>query len=101
MIKSAIFDIDGTLLDSSPMWEELGERFLLAYGVKPHRGLSDRLLRLSLKDGAALLSREYTVDMSAEEILAGLKRIISDVLKLFPTGGRQSFCGRFPSAGFQ
>ena len=28
MIKGAIFDIDGTLLDSMPVWENAGARYL-------------------------------------------------------------------------
>ena len=78
MIKSAIFDIDGTLLDSSPIWAELGERFLRACGAEPRDGLSDRLLRMSLGEGAELMQRDYLPEMAAEEILLGLKSIISD-----------------------
>lgn len=78
MIKSAIFDIDGTLLDSSPIWAELGERFLRACVAEPRDGLSDRLLRLSLGEGAELMQRDYLPEMAAEEILLGLKSIISD-----------------------
>jgi len=32
--KGAIFDMDGTLLDSMPVWDRLSERFLHKYGVK-------------------------------------------------------------------
>lgn len=78
MIKSAIFDIDGTLLDSSLMWAELGDRFLRGCGAEPREGLSDRLLRLSPGEGAELLRRDYLPEMAAEEILIGIKSIISD-----------------------
>ena len=33
MIKGAIFDMDGTLLDSMCVWEHLSENFLAQYGV--------------------------------------------------------------------
>ena len=34
MIKGAIFDIDGTLLDSMPIWENAGARYLATLGIK-------------------------------------------------------------------
>ena len=40
-ISAAIFDIDGTLLDSSPVWDDLGERFLKSRGVVPKPGLAE------------------------------------------------------------
>lgn len=78
MIHFAIFDIDGTLLDTSPMWAGLGERFLCSRGITPRGGLSDRLLRLSLEEGAELLRREYLQNETAAYILNSLKCIIDD-----------------------
>ncbi|MDE7194521.1 MAG: HAD family phosphatase, partial [Oscillospiraceae bacterium] len=73
MICTAIFDIDGTLLDTSPMWAGLGERFLRSRGITPRGELSEKLLRLSLEEGAELLRREYLQNETAAEILSGLK----------------------------
>ena len=38
MIKGAIFDIDGTLIDSMGMWEHAAERYLAEMNIKaePH-----------------------------------------------------------------
>ena len=38
MIKGAIFDIDGTLLDSMPIWENAGARYLATLGIKVKNG---------------------------------------------------------------
>ena len=38
-IDGAIFDIDGTLLDSMPVWQTLGEDYLISRGIKPHENL--------------------------------------------------------------
>lgn len=78
MIRFAIFDIDGTLLDTSPMWAGLGERFLRSRGITPRGGLSDRLLRLSLEEGAELLRWEYLQNETAADILNSLKCITDD-----------------------
>lgn len=43
MIKGAIFDIDGTLLDSMPIWENAGARYLATLGIKAKPDLKERL----------------------------------------------------------
>ena len=35
IITGAIFDIDGTLIDSMKIWDNLGERYLLKLGIQP------------------------------------------------------------------
>ena len=34
MIKGAIFDVDGTLLDSMGIWKDVGVRYLNSIGVE-------------------------------------------------------------------
>ena len=34
-IKAAIFDVDGTLLDSMPYWKDAGKIFLESIGIFP------------------------------------------------------------------
>lgn len=58
--KAAIFDVDGTLLNSSEMWRELGARYLDEKGIAYSEELSQSLSELSLDEGARLLANEYT-----------------------------------------
>ena len=41
-IKGIIFDLDGTLLDSMSVWENVDKMFLEENGIVPPKGISDR-----------------------------------------------------------
>ena len=43
MIQGAIFDADGTLLDSMGMWDTVGERYLASWGSPARPGAGDSL----------------------------------------------------------
>lgn len=76
MIKFAIFDLDGTLLDSSKMWQTLGERYLEMLGKKPENGLADKLNEMTLLTGAQFLREQYDISYSSEEIVRHINRMI-------------------------
>ena len=52
MIKSAIFDVDGTLIDSMPVWHNCGVRYLKSIGIKAEPGLGDFLFTQTNQSGA-------------------------------------------------
>ena len=37
MIRGAIFDVDGTLLDSMAIWEDAGARYLKGLGIQAQK----------------------------------------------------------------
>ena len=61
MRKGAIFDVDGTLLDSMPIWENASERFLEELGIEAEPGLNEIMFRMSLDEGAAYLRSAYNL----------------------------------------
>lgn len=79
MINAAIFDLDGTLLDSTGMWENLGERFLQSLDIVPEENLRDKIWDMSLPESAVFFKREYAVSLSEEEILARLNELSESV----------------------
>ena len=44
-LQSAIFDMDGTLLDSMHIWREIGPRMLRARGIEPAPDLGERVAK--------------------------------------------------------
>ena len=78
MIKGAIFDIDGTLLDSMPVWENAGARYLATLGIKARSDLKERLDALSLPEGALYMQTEYKLSVTIEEILEGVNQVVKD-----------------------
>ena len=53
MIKGAIFDVDGTLLDSMEIWEDVGVRYLNSIDIEAEPDLGTVLFTMSIQEGAA------------------------------------------------
>lgn len=75
MIKYAIFDLDGTLLNSTEMWNTLGEQYLTFLGKAPTPDLADKLARLTVPEGAAYMRGEYDIPYSTDEIVRHITRL--------------------------
>lgn len=75
MIKYAIFDLDGTILDSSEMWKTLGAQYLTLLGKTPAPDLADKLGKMTIPEGAAYVHDEYDITYSPEEIVRHITRM--------------------------
>ena len=69
-LQSAIFDRDGTLLDSMFIWDDLGPGMLRDIGITPEEDLSEKLKVLTLRQGAAYCKERYALPQSVEEIVS-------------------------------
>lgn len=78
MIGGAIFDVDGTLLDSSAVWDDAGARYLASVGVTAEEGLGRKLFTMSLDEGAVYLKKTYGLQQTETEILEGVLQVVED-----------------------
>ena len=75
-LKGAIFDADGTLLDSMHIWRELGARYLQSLNITPEKDLSRKLYPMSLEQSCHYLKSHYGLKDSEGEIQSGILGII-------------------------
>lgn len=75
-IKGAIFDLDGTLLDSMSIWDTLGEEYLISLGIQPQENLGETFQNMSLTQSAEYYRTEYGVDKTVEEIISEINAMI-------------------------
>ena len=68
-LQSAIFDMDGTLLDSMPIWRGLGASLMRDMGIEPAPELNDRLKTLSLRDGLAYCREVYGLSQTVDQLV--------------------------------
>lgn len=91
MITGAIFDVDGTLLDSMSIWDTIGEDYLRSIGYQPRENLNEVFKDMSLAQAARYYQTEYGVTLSIEEIMDGvnslLERFYREQAQLKPGAG--------------
>lgn len=99
-IKGAIFDMDGTLLDSMFVWETIGGNYLKSRGIQPREGLDKVFKAMSLVQAAEYYQREYGLTDTADEIIAGVNHMVEhyykDVVK--PKDGVVDFLEKLKSS---
>lgn len=76
MLRGAIFDLDGTLLDSMPLWDSFGERYLRTLGKEPREDLSEVFRTFTLEQAAVYYQTHYDIARSVEEIVSGANRMV-------------------------
>ena len=73
-IRAAIFDMDGTLLDSMYVWDTVGSEYLRSRGITPEDDCDERLRDMSLSQAAHYIINRYRLSESPEDIIAGVNR---------------------------
>ena len=75
--KGAIFDLDGTLVDSMPVWENLGSNYLKKLRIKPTEDIGETIKTMTLLECAHYFQREHGVTHTIEQIIMGFSNMIS------------------------
>lgn len=76
-MKYAIFDLDGTLLDSMPIWVNLGETVLASMGIIPDDDLNKRFKTMTLEQSSKYLTNVFDLPVTWEELM----QIFTDTVK--------------------
>ena len=81
MIKGAIFDFDGTLVDSMFIWDSFGEDYLRTLGKEPKENLTETFKTFTLEQAAEYYREHYGVTLSVGEIVDGVNEMVSEIYR--------------------
>ena len=92
-IKAAIFDVDGTILDSMPYWINAADEYLDRLNIPHAEGVGKMFLSMNMEEGAEYLRQKYLPDMSMRQLLGGIVDVMTEAYtyKVQPKPGAIEF----------
>ena len=101
MIKGAIFDLDGTLIDSMFIWDTIGEEYLKSLDITPKENLAEVFKAFTLEQTAEYYRNNYGVELSTQEIIYGINNMVAETYRTKVTlkPGVSDFLKRLHRAG--
>ncbi|MGL6173138.1 MAG: HAD family hydrolase [Cellulosilyticaceae bacterium] len=74
----AIFDLDGTLIDSMYVWKHIGEDYLKAKALIPPKDLANRLKTMTMMESASYFRNELGIELDEKEIIYQINQMVAD-----------------------
>lgn len=75
-IKACIFDLDGTLLDSMSLWQEVDRKYLARFGIAFDPIYSEEIKKMSFDESAKYFIEKFNIPRSEEEIKEDWNRMV-------------------------
>lgn len=69
MVKAVIFDMDGTLIDSTSLWHDIDTEFFRKRGMEIPKEYAQEIVHLGLTQAARLTKQKYGIKESEQEII--------------------------------
>ena len=66
--KAIIFDLDGTLLDSMKVWDDVDERFIANHNITVPKNFKEIMKTLSFEQSAQYFIDEFHLDMTVKQV---------------------------------
>ena len=88
MIEAVVFDMDGVLVDSEPVWERVRRKFVADHGGHWAEDAQDRMMGMSTAEWSAYLSADFGLRLPpaqvAEQVIAAMAAEYEAHLPLLP-----------------
>ncbi len=81
MIKGIVFDVDGTLLDSMFIWEQVISEYLQSIGITADKQLYTEMKKMDLKQGCEHIKHKYLLPYSVDKIKNDMISNVSEFYK--------------------
>lgn len=78
LMRNIIFDMDGTLLDSMGMWENLGSIYLTKKGIVPPADLKEVIENKTLEEAAEYFIADLGIEGTVKEVVQEILSLIRD-----------------------
>jgi len=104
VIEAVVFDMDGVLIDSEPVWERVRRKFVADHGGRWAQDAQDRMMGMSTAEWSAYMSEDFGLRLPppqvAELVIAAMAAEYQAHLPLLPGAVEavRSLSARWPLA---